>query len=115
VSDAKGHEETHALHKNRGDATVAFLSFPVSGHHLVRMSILPRLASDHVLDTAYEWLCQRRRDYSTNSDVWRSNAFNKKSGARLRSDVSDFAQSPDGHRSSLFERYTDANRARSKV
>jgi RNA-directed DNA polymerase len=23
-----------------------------------------------VLDSAYEWLCRRRRDYSANSDVW---------------------------------------------
>jgi RNA-directed DNA polymerase len=34
------------------------------------MPILTQLASDHVLDTAYEWLCRRRRDYSPNADVW---------------------------------------------
>jgi len=34
------------------------------------MSILAQLASDDVLDSAYQWLCQRRRDYSANSDVW---------------------------------------------
>jgi hypothetical protein len=34
------------------------------------MPILAQLASGHVLDTAYEWLCRRRRDYSANSDVW---------------------------------------------
>jgi hypothetical protein len=34
------------------------------------MSILAQLASDDVPDSAYQWLCQRRRDYSANSDVW---------------------------------------------
>jgi RNA-directed DNA polymerase len=34
------------------------------------MTILAQLASDDVLDSAYEWLCRRRRDYSANSDVW---------------------------------------------
>ena len=34
------------------------------------MSILAQLASDDVLDSAYEWLCRRRRGYSANSDVW---------------------------------------------
>jgi hypothetical protein len=40
-------------------STAAFLSLP-----------LTQLASDDVRDTAYEWLCRRRRDYSANSDVW---------------------------------------------
>ncbi|MEE8308965.1 MAG: hypothetical protein V3R34_01060, partial [Hyphomicrobium sp.] len=31
---------------------------------------LAQLASDDVLDSAYEWLCRRRQDYSANSDVW---------------------------------------------
>jgi RNA-directed DNA polymerase len=34
------------------------------------MTILEQLASDDVLNAAYEWLCRRRRDYSANSDVW---------------------------------------------
>jgi hypothetical protein len=34
------------------------------------MPILTQLVSDHVLDTAYQWLRRRRRDYSANSDVW---------------------------------------------
>jgi hypothetical protein len=44
----------------------------VLGHrHDVRgMSIIPQLASDDVLDSAYAWLCRRRRAYSANSDVW---------------------------------------------
>ena len=34
------------------------------------MTILGEIASDAVLDVAYDWLCRRRRDYSANSDVW---------------------------------------------
>jgi RNA-directed DNA polymerase len=34
------------------------------------MPVLAQLASDDVLDSAFEWLCRRRRDYSANSDVW---------------------------------------------
>ncbi|MBI1875497.1 MAG: hypothetical protein HYS05_16635 [Acidobacteria bacterium] len=34
------------------------------------MPIIEQLASDDVLDRAYAWLCQRRREYSANSDVW---------------------------------------------
>lgn len=30
------------------------------------------ITSDTVLDVAYEWLCQRRCDYSANADVWAS-------------------------------------------
>ncbi len=34
------------------------------------MAILTDLTSDDVLDTAYDWLCQRRRDYPADADVW---------------------------------------------
>jgi len=33
------------------------------------MTVLAQLTSDDVLDSAYEWLCRRRRDYSANADV----------------------------------------------
>ena len=39
-------------------------------HHLSGMPVIEQLASDDVLDRAYEWLCRRRRDYSPHSDVW---------------------------------------------
>jgi hypothetical protein len=39
-------------------------------HYLLRISIPTQLASDELLDAAYEWLCRRRRDYSANADVW---------------------------------------------
>jgi hypothetical protein len=34
------------------------------------MTILMEITSDTVLDAAYEWLCQRRCDYSANAGVW---------------------------------------------
>jgi hypothetical protein len=39
-------------------------------HDLSGIAIIEQLASDDVLDGAYEWLCRRRRDYSANFDVW---------------------------------------------
>ncbi len=32
--------------------------------------MLDELASEDVLDTAYEWLCKRRRDYPPDADIW---------------------------------------------
>ena len=34
------------------------------------MAILAELTSDDVLDTAYGWLCKRRRAYPADADVW---------------------------------------------
>lgn len=34
------------------------------------MDLIERLTSDEVIDAAYSWLCQRRRDYHHNNDVW---------------------------------------------
>lgn len=31
---------------------------------------MEEIASDAVLDQAYAWLCERRKDYSANNDVW---------------------------------------------
>ncbi len=33
-------------------------------------SILAELTSDDVLDTAYDWLCKRRRNYPADAGVW---------------------------------------------
>ena len=46
---------------------------------------LDRLASDAVLNAAYEWLCQRRRDYPDHADVWsfRRNWANEKARIKL--------------------------------
>jgi len=32
--------------------------------------IMSEIASDDVIERAYEWLCERRKDYSANNDVW---------------------------------------------
>ena len=32
--------------------------------------LIQKIASDAVIDTAYEWLCKRRKDYSHNDEVW---------------------------------------------
>ena len=34
------------------------------------MAILAEFTSDEVLDTVYDWLCGRRRDYPAAADVW---------------------------------------------
>ncbi len=34
------------------------------------MAIVAERTSDEVLDTAYGWLCRRRRDYPADADVW---------------------------------------------
>ncbi len=34
------------------------------------MVSLAHIACDAVLDTAYDWLCRRRRDYPADADVW---------------------------------------------
>jgi hypothetical protein len=35
-----------------------------------RVMLMAQLFSDGVLDTAYDWLCRRRRDYPDHADVW---------------------------------------------
>ena len=32
--------------------------------------LIQNIASDAVIDTAYQWLCKRRKDYSHNDEVW---------------------------------------------
>ena len=33
-------------------------------------TLLEKIASDEVIDTAYEWLCKKRQHYHPNADVW---------------------------------------------
>jgi hypothetical protein len=33
------------------------------------MAILAQMASNDVLDSVYDWLCRRRRDYCANADA----------------------------------------------
>jgi hypothetical protein len=70
VTSPTDHNRTHAAYKSRGDSHGSILVVSDPRHHLFGMPILAQLASDHVLDTAHEWLCRRRRDYSANSNVW---------------------------------------------
>lgn len=35
------------------------------------MHLMTEIASDEILEQAYEWLCKRREDYSHNDDVWK--------------------------------------------
>ena len=65
-----GHIRTHALQQRSGRLYGSILVAPDPRHHLYGMPILAQITSDDVLDSAYEWLCRRRRDYSANSDVW---------------------------------------------
>jgi hypothetical protein len=46
---------------------------------------LAQLATDDVLETAYRWLCRRRRGYSANADVW---AF-RRSWPREKKQIAD--------------------------
>ncbi len=34
------------------------------------MLLIDRVTSDEVIERAYEWVCQRRKHYHHNSDVW---------------------------------------------
>jgi hypothetical protein len=34
------------------------------------MDLMAEIASDEVLDLAYQWLCKQRRDRHANHDVW---------------------------------------------
>ena len=50
--------------------------------------MLEKISSDDNLNQAYEWLCQRRKDYSANSDVWRlRQGWEKDNGAQCRDSI----------------------------
>ena len=36
---------------------------------MVGMKLIDEIASDEVLDQAYEWMCDRRKEYSANSEL----------------------------------------------
>ena len=52
--------------KANGDTAVV----PGSRHHVSDMTIIEQLASDDVLDSAYEWRYRQRRKYSANVGAW---------------------------------------------
>jgi len=65
------------------------------------MPILAQITSDDVLDTAYEWLCRRRRDYSANSDVWGFRRRWQRDKAQIRDELRS-----GSYRFSLLSRIT---------
>jgi len=38
--------------------------------HGVDVTWMEHICSDEILDAAFDWVCERRRDYSANNDVW---------------------------------------------
>ena len=52
------------------------------------MSLLAALASDATLDTAFAWLCKRRRDYPDHAEVWDFRRHWPAEKARLQLDLS---------------------------
>ena len=38
---------------------------------MVATLLMDTIASDQVIDEAYAWLCERRKDYAPDADVWR--------------------------------------------
>ena len=51
------------------------------------MLTLAHIASDAVLDTAYDWLCRRRRDYPADADVWSLRRSWAEEKERIRADL----------------------------
>ena len=37
---------------------------------MVATLLMDTIASDQVIDEAYAWLCERRKDYAPDADVW---------------------------------------------
>jgi RNA-directed DNA polymerase len=46
------------------------LTFPIFPKCDINWRMMEEIASDEVIEQAYDWLCKRRRDYSANNDVW---------------------------------------------
>ncbi len=49
--------------------------------------LLARLASDYVLDAAYDWLCHRRKAYPADANVWSFRRHWLLEKERLRADL----------------------------
>jgi RNA-directed DNA polymerase len=77
-------DSTPALQKRWRRLNGGILVVPTLRHHFLGMTILEQLASYEVLDTAYEWLSDRRRDYSANSDVWSFRRCWKREKAQIK-------------------------------
>ncbi len=42
----------------------------LSRRDMVATLLMDTIASDQVIDEAYAWLCERRKDYAPDADVW---------------------------------------------
>ncbi len=51
------------------------------------MLTLADIVTDEILDTAYTWLCKRRKDWSASADVWRFRQNWPKEKGRLREEL----------------------------
>ena len=49
--------------------------------------IMSEIASDDVIERAYAWLCERRKDYSANNDVWQLRWRWQEGRSRLQADL----------------------------
>ena len=49
--------------------------------------IMSEIASDDLIERAYGWLCERRKDYSANNDVWHLRLRWQAIRPRLQADV----------------------------
>ena len=54
---------------------------------MAHMVTLAQIACDAVLDTAYDWLCRRRRDYPADADVWSLRRSWAEEKERIRTDL----------------------------
>lgn len=57
---------------------------PIQPHHALTLA---DLVTDAVLDTAYAWLCQQRRDWPADADVWRFRQHWPEEKARLQEEL----------------------------
>ncbi len=54
---------------------------------MAHMVTLAHVARDAVLNTAYDWLCRRRRDYPADADVWSLRRSWAEEKERVRTDL----------------------------
>ena len=95
-------QKPHALQPKREKYSGSFAV--VRSLHRFGMTILAQLASDDVLDSAYEWLCRRRQEYSANSDVWSFRRCWQREKVRIKGEQPDIrgAQSREAPRQDIY-------------
>ncbi len=48
---------------------------------------MAQIASDEIIQQAYEWLCERRKDYAANNDIWQVRWYWPKAKRQLQADL----------------------------